>query len=420
MKIKLLLRAALAALLLNVTLALVLAAVPARPAAAQSSIVVTIVGFRRDDAKKAFAGLLNVNDPSRLTFLEYWVDDTEEGGEAYRDKRFFSGEQSKAFVIPFSRLTEGHKYILRVQGVYGDLLLERAGDTSTSGNVADKYILAQQEFTYAPKPKAAFTFKIRSMVVVGDQLAFNLELPADAKVLKYDGFIVDEGGQQVGVIPTGLYTEPRVAVPIPDKMKNAAGEGKYTVNLRLETKDEQESEQTFDFRYVPPAPPGLGARVQSALASNSAILWVIVAVASLAAVALILTGRRGPRSIPTLVPPQGMPTLTNAAPVRRNRVRLRVVQSSGNSRGHEEIIARFPCVIGHSNQADIYLDDSQVSRRHIEISCRDGLFYLTDLGSKNGTWVNDKPVHANAVRPISGAISVRLGEKTVLDLEMGV
>lgn len=37
-------------------------------------------------------------------------------------------------------------------------------------------------------------------------------------------------------------------------------------------------------------------------------------------------------------------------------------------------------------------DNRTVSRRHAEIFCREGQWFLCDLGSKNGTYVNKKRV----------------------------
>jgi hypothetical protein len=45
-------------------------------------------------------------------------------------------------------------------------------------------------------------------------------------------------------------------------------------------------------------------------------------------------------------------------------------------------------LIGRSDSVDLRLDDISVSRRHALISFVDGGWVLTDLGSRNGTWIN--------------------------------
>ncbi len=53
------------------------------------------------------------------------------------------------------------------------------------------------------------------------------------------------------------------------------------------------------------------------------------------------------------------------------------------------------CQIGRDEQSTAVLADNQVSRRHAMVQCApDGQFYLTDLGSRNGTWLNQRRVTA--------------------------
>ena len=48
--------------------------------------------------------------------------------------------------------------------------------------------------------------------------------------------------------------------------------------------------------------------------------------------------------------------------------------------------------IGRSSNNDIQIPEQHVSRQHAVISYRDGIFMIDDLGSSNGTFVNDKLV----------------------------
>jgi putative ABC transport system ATP-binding protein len=51
-------------------------------------------------------------------------------------------------------------------------------------------------------------------------------------------------------------------------------------------------------------------------------------------------------------------------------------------------INREEFVIGRSSSSDLALDDTNVSRRHARLELKDGSFFLSDLGSANGTFVN--------------------------------
>jgi predicted component of type VI protein secretion system len=58
------------------------------------------------------------------------------------------------------------------------------------------------------------------------------------------------------------------------------------------------------------------------------------------------------------------------------------------------LLLQEPMVMGRHPACEIHLPDRQVSREHARIfHTRDG-FFIEDLGSKNGTYVNGDPVHA--------------------------
>jgi FHA domain len=69
--------------------------------------------------------------------------------------------------------------------------------------------------------------------------------------------------------------------------------------------------------------------------------------------------------------------------------------------------------IGRSSSSDLPLDDGFVSSTHARIVPRGESFYVEDLGSTNGTFVNEKRVTEAQLRP---AARVRIGE-TVLRYE---
>jgi hypothetical protein len=53
-------------------------------------------------------------------------------------------------------------------------------------------------------------------------------------------------------------------------------------------------------------------------------------------------------------------------------------------------------VLGRSSEADIVVDDTGVSRRHLEIRRNQGHVYAVDLGSTNGSYVNGERVNGSA------------------------
>jgi pSer/pThr/pTyr-binding forkhead associated (FHA) protein len=66
---------------------------------------------------------------------------------------------------------------------------------------------------------------------------------------------------------------------------------------------------------------------------------------------------------------------------------------------HDRVITHFTLnegttvTIGRSPEADVVIDNTAVSRLHSRLELRDGIHYLTDLNSKNGTSVNGKIIN---------------------------
>ena len=72
--------------------------------------------------------------------------------------------------------------------------------------------------------------------------------------------------------------------------------------------------------------------------------------------------------------------------------RAMVVIHRGPSKGARFLIAEDKCSIGRSPDSAIFLDDVTVSRAHAQISKSGKGFELVDLGSLNGTYVNNGSV----------------------------
>ncbi len=59
---------------------------------------------------------------------------------------------------------------------------------------------------------------------------------------------------------------------------------------------------------------------------------------------------------------------------------------------------RGEMVVGRSNDCDITLGAAHLSRRHAQLSIRDSILYVKDLGSSNGTYVNGKKIAETRVK----------------------
>src|ERR1019366_6358103 len=67
----------------------------------------------------------------------------------------------------------------------------------------------------------------------------------------------------------------------------------------------------------------------------------------------------------------------------------------GTPQGHRFFITQDEMTIGRDPTADISVSDQSISRKHAKVGRENGKVRLTDLGSSNGTFVNDKKVESN-------------------------
>jgi hypothetical protein len=72
-------------------------------------------------------------------------------------------------------------------------------------------------------------------------------------------------------------------------------------------------------------------------------------------------------------------------------------------------IAHTKCVIGRSSKADVYINRNELSRNHFEISLENNTFFITDLGSTNGIYLNGERLKANCKTSYSGIFPIEIG-----------
>jgi hypothetical protein len=69
----------------------------------------------------------------------------------------------------------------------------------------------------------------------------------------------------------------------------------------------------------------------------------------------------------------------------------------GEKAGQRWTVREDELIIGRGGECDLVLPERQVSREHIRIFRSGEGYYLEDLDSKNGTWVNGKQIKATTV-----------------------
>jgi hypothetical protein len=86
--------------------------------------------------------------------------------------------------------------------------------------------------------------------------------------------------------------------------------------------------------------------------------------------------------------------LAHAAPARTGsvgRATLMVVEGlQGQFRAGDRIPVEGAASIGRDSDNQVVVRDGAVSGRHCALFFREGRWWIEDLGSTNGTWVNDR------------------------------
>ncbi len=125
------------------------------------------------------------------------------------------------------------------------------------------------------------------------------------------------------------------------------------------------------------------------------------------------SGRIRPSVIP-LAPPSSDSTWTtgettsdrttdpmmSVAPCSGAKDRATLTILSGINAGQVFALDGTEHIIGRGTEADLWLEDGGVSRRHARITCRtDGRYVVDDLGSTNGTFIGSERIETREVRP---------------------
>lgn len=107
------------------------------------------------------------------------------------------------------------------------------------------------------------------------------------------------------------------------------------------------------------------------------------------------------------------PKATKPKPPRGGRAPTSLVVHAPEQRKPRTYRLSDGLEIGRAEACKVRLDDTYASQHHAKLSTHDGAWMLEDLGSTNGTYLNDRRVSAPA--EVHAGDVVKIG-KTVLEL----
>jgi pSer/pThr/pTyr-binding forkhead associated (FHA) protein len=138
-----------------------------------------------------------------------------------------------------------------------------------------------------------------------------------------------------------------------------------------------------------------------------ALLWIFI-FATLRVIRADLAGAGQPRvAVPT------RPAVQRPKPKRRGKAPTQLLVTEGGLAGTRITLGEQPIMIGRANDSTLVLTDDYASTRHARLVMRDGDWYVEDLGSTNGTYLDRTKV--TGPTPIPPGVPIRIG-KTVLEL----
>ena len=89
-------------------------------------------------------------------------------------------------------------------------------------------------------------------------------------------------------------------------------------------------------------------------------------------------------------------------------MKLRLIMNKGEDAFSYDIEGTVICV-GRSNANDIQIDDRRVSRNHLVVWTEGKRYFLKDLGSGNGTYVNGYRVPSGATVEVKEGFAISIG-----------
>ena len=124
----------------------------------------------------------------------------------------------------------------------------------------------------------------------------------------------------------------------------------------------------------------------------------------------------GTRSSRLVAAPRGVgPAVQHSRPakVKRGRAAHQLVVTAGALAGTRLTLGEAPITIGRAEDSTLVITDDYASARHARLVPRAGQWYIEDLGSTNGTYLDRAKV--SAPTPVPLGVPIRIG-RTSLEL----
>ena len=133
----------------------------------------------------------------------------------------------------------------------------------------------------------------------------------------------------------------------------------------------------------------------------------------------LFAGSRASRLVaaPRGIGPASSQSQGRPAKVKRGRTVHQLVVTAGALAGTRITLGEAPITIGRAEDSTLVITDDYASARHARLVPRSGQWFLEDLGSTNGTYLDRAKV--SAPTPVPLGVPIRIG-RTSLELRPGL
>lgn len=331
------------------------------------------------------------------------------------------------FRVDIDEFEPGREYEIQVFGVdiTGHDLLK---PTDGINKEPDPVLARLEEFKVEREAPPAMTAKVNTVTWASPdsdqwgELFVELAISnQQEEISQWRVYVLDESNKNVMDTDKEVFKSPNLVVPMPPSVLQAvenpqAQDFKLYVNLWSKSGVQTDTEVYEIKGLAGPLKPGFFEAIWTGINQNPLIAIAIVVVIS-SIVLYFIFGRKPARRDFSLGRPVEEYTVgAGAAGVggkQHGKLVVDVFETPSPGERKQHTFNRFPCVIGRSSQCDVRLaGDSQLSRRHAELALENGRILLTDLGSGNGTYVDEERIAASTTIPLSDGQTIRLGRHT--------
>lgn len=363
----------------------------------------------------------SINQPEKVDYIRVMLLD-DDGVRVVDRAVEVRGVGSVHLEFPVDKLESGHQYGITATSVdyEGNVCVNEDGELT--GNASFKYQIAQ------PDPV--------QVIVTGAsidpnswELVINFDVNKEEAVLSYKAALNQEGVPMLSV-PQTLVTRPqmfdriiRAPIPLNNPIRKLEQPAEYLLNFCLFTNTNEPKcpEEPYKFAYTPPLPPTFGQKVGLFIRNSPYLLAAILAVISTLIIWFAFGSKEGAPNI-WLVRAQNLATtpFRSQSPKRNGAksptVRLRAENSKNGRKTQKDL--SLPCRIGRSDCHFNIPDDPYISQPHALLEWQGGRLLITDLESKNGTFIDNQQLQPHEPVTITNHAVLNLGPNTILKIDM--